>query len=66
MEIRKSHNYTKSIIDKAIINNELIECNDKKYIDIICEMNKNLEIAKREYKIKQIQSIESASKITLI
>ncbi len=63
--MRKSPSVTSTLINRASKDGNLEKLNNKEHVEIIREMNKNLESARREYKIKEIQSIDSASKAVL-
>ncbi|MDY0104976.1 MAG: hypothetical protein RBS07_18735 [Lentimicrobium sp.] len=63
--MNKSLSITASLIRSAKSEGKLVTLNTADHVKLITEMNKQLETARRDYKIKEMQSMESASKAIL-
>jgi len=63
--MNKSLSITASLIRSAKLEGKLVTLNTADHVKVITEMNKQLESARRDYKIKEMQSMESASKAIL-
>ncbi|MCK9452746.1 MAG: hypothetical protein M0Q90_13720 [Bacteroidales bacterium] len=63
--MNKSLSITASLLDSAKKAGRLETLNSITHVKVITEMNNQLEHARRDYKIKEMQSMESASKAIL-
>jgi len=63
--MNKSLSITDSLIKSAKTKGKLESLNTAVHVEVITEMNKQLESARRDYKIKEMKSMESASRAIL-
>jgi len=63
--MNKSLSITAAFLDSAKNDGKIETLNTTKHVEVIAVMNKQLEHARRDFKLKEMQSMESASKAIL-